>query len=222
MIFVLEKDLRLLLFVAGQSGLHGSLKTSTAKLSKFLGISQQTVSRKLRQLKGSELISLKAEPSGCTVSLTKQGIELLRSQFIALQGLFQPAKKKALFGTVKNGLGEGRYYISRPPYQKQFREALGFTPFFGTLNLAVGQAELAGFLLGMAPIEIAGFETDERSFGRIIAFNVLVEGKQPAAIIFPERAAHQKNEIEIISALNLRKKFGLKEGSKVSITAPNK
>ncbi len=209
-----------MLFLAEKSGLHGSLKTSTAKLSKILGMSQQTVSRKLRALRDSELISLKAEPSGCTVSLTKQGIGLLRSQFLTLQGIFQAPKKPVLCGTVKNGLGEGRYYISRPYYLKQFREALGFRPFFGTLNLAVEQAELAGFLSGLQSFEITGFETEERSFGKIIAFKVLVEGKQQAAIIFPERTVHAKNEIELIAACSLRKKFGLREGNRVSISLP--
>ncbi|MFA4855676.1 MAG: DUF120 domain-containing protein [archaeon] len=217
----MEKDQRLLLFLAEQSGLHGSLKTSTARLSRLLGMSQQTVSRKLRELRDYELISLKAEPSGCTVSLAKQGIELLRSQFLALQGIFQAPKKPVLFyGTVKNGLGEGRYYISRPSYLKQFKKVLGFRPFFGTLNLAVDQAELAGFLSGLQPFEIMGFETDERSFGKIIAFKVLAGEKQQAAIIFPERTAHPKGEIELIAPCSLRKKFSLKEGNRVSISRP--
>ena len=40
-------------------------------------------------------------------------------------------------------------------------------------------------------------KTEERSFGKIRAFKVLLEGKQSAAIILPERTAHAKNEIEL-------------------------
>ncbi len=208
-----------LLFLAVQSnGLHSLLKISTAKISKELGVSQQTVSRKLRELRKADFISLEASPSGCTISLTKKGIELLRFQFFSLQKLFQQGKSRVLHAKVKIGLGEGRYYISRPFYLKQFKKALGFKPFFGTLNLEVNQAELAGFASFLTSVEISGFETEERSFGKIKAFKVLVEGKQPAAIIFPERTAHKKNEVEVIASLNLRKKFGLKEGSKVSIS----
>jgi len=215
----LKDNAQFLLFLAVQSGgLHSVLKTSTAKISKELGISQQTVSRKLRELKESGLIFLNASPSGCSISLTTEGIELLRFQFFSLQKLFQQNKSKVLHGRVKIGLGEGRYYISRPFYLKQFKKFLGFRPFFGTLNLEIDQAELAGFVSAMPFIEILGFETGERSFGKIRAFKVLVEGKQPAAIIFPERTAHKKNEIEVISSLNLRKKFGLKEGSSVSVS----
>ena len=217
----MKNDAQFLLFLAVQSsGLHTVLKTSTAKISKELGVSQQTVSRKLRELSESGLISLNASPSGCRISLTNNGIELLRLQFFSLQKLFRQEKSRVLHGLVKIGLGEGRYYVSRPFYLKQFKKSLGFRPFFGTLNLEVDQAELAGFVSSMPLVEISGFETDERSFGKIRAFKVLVEGKQPAAIIFPERTAHKKNEVEVIASLNLRKKFGLKEGSKVSISRP--
>ena len=219
MTLILKDHAQFLLFLAVQSGgLHSVLKTSTAKISKELEISQQTVSRKLRELKKHELISMTASSSGCSISLTTEGIELLRFQFFSLQKLFQQNKSKVLHGKVKIGLGEGRYYISRPFYLKQFKKFLGFNPFFGTLNLEVDQAELAGFVSSLPSIEISGFETEERSFGKIRAFKVLVEGKQPAAIIFPERTAHKKNEVEIIASLNLRKKFGLKEGNKVSVS----
>ncbi len=215
----MKDDAQFLLFLAVQSGgLHSVLKTSTAKISKELLISQQTVSRKLRELKKQELISMDASPTGCNISLTNDGIELLRFQFFALQKLFQQSKSKVLHGKVKIGLGEGRYYVSMPFYLKQFKKLIGFKPFFGTLNLEVDHAELAGFVSSLPSIEIFGFETEERSFGKIRAFKVLIEGKQPAAIIFPERTAHKKNEVEIIASINLRKKFGLKEGSKVSVS----
>ncbi len=217
--FLLKNDAQFLLFLAVQSdGLHNVLKTSTAKISKEFGISQQTISRKLRELKRKKLILMDASPTGCTILLTTEGIDLLRLQFFSLRKLFQQGKSKVLHGKVKIGLGEGRYYVSRPFYLKQFKKLLGFNPFFGTLNLEVNQAELAGFVSALPSIEISGFETDERSFGKIRAFKVLVEGKQPAAIIFPERTAHKKNEVEIIASINLRKKFGLKEGSKVSVS----
>ncbi len=219
MTLFLKDDTQFLFFLAVQSdGVHSVLKTSTAKISKELEISQQTVSRKLRELKRDGLISMDASPSGCSISLTSDGIELLRLQFFALQKLFQQNKNRVLQGKVKIGLGEGRYYISRPFYLKQFKNLLGFKPFFGTLNLEVEQAELAGFVSALPSIEISGFETDERSFGKIRAFKVLVEGKQPAAILFPERTAHKKNEVEIIASINLRKKFGLNEGNKVRVS----
>jgi len=213
----LKQDRQLLLFLASKSGLYGRAKTSTAKIASGLGMSQQTASRKLRALEKAGLINLNASPKGCTVSLTGQGVECLKQQHLALNRLFQGGAKRALQGKVKDGIGEGKYYVSRPPYLKQFRKLLGFKPFFGTLNLAVSQAELNSFISSQAPAEIEGFKTEERSFGKIRAFPVLFQGKEKAAIIIPERATHPKNEIEIIAVSNLRKKFRLKEGSKAEV-----
>lgn len=210
-------DEQLLFFIASIAGARGTAKTSTALISKSLGCSQQSASRKLRALRNSGMIELHASAAGCTVSLSEKGTQLLKERHLFLQKIFSQKQQQRLEGKVKTGLGEGKYYISRQPYMQQFREKLGFRPFLGTLNLIVDEAELAGFLSGLKAIEISGFETEERSFGRILAFNVLVEGKQPGAIILPERTAHQKNEIEIISAVNLRKKFKLKEGGKATV-----
>ncbi len=231
-----KQDQQLLLFLASKSGLHGKARTSTSKIASNLGISQQTVSRKLRSLKNQGLINLVASPSGCTVSLTGQGIESLKYQHLTLHRLFHSKTKKELQGRIKIGLGEGKYYVSRPHYLKQFRKLLGFKPFFGTLNLVVSELELKAFLSGQASLEVEGFKTEERSFGKIDVFPVLFQGKkllgkvsskkrrmpsasgwEKAAIIVPERTAHPSNEIEVVAASNLRKKFKLKEGSKAEI-----
>jgi len=212
-------DEKLLVFLALQAGLHGSVKTSTARIAGHFRVSQQTASRKLRNLKKAGLIRLFAGPSGCTVSLAPEGARLLRADFLSLKQVFGPGTKKMLRGKIKDGLGEGRYYVSRPYYLKQFKNLLGFKPFFGTLNLIVDIAELNSFLLGLHPIKIEGFETDERSFGTIRAFKVTVQGKQQAALIMPERTAHPKNEIEVIAPTNLRKKFKLGQGRQVTLTA---
>jgi len=215
-----KQNEQLLLFLALQTGLHAKAKTSTAKIAKHFAISQQTASRKLRELHKEGLITLNASPTGCTVSLTKEGTELLRQQFLSLQRLFEKGRKRQLHGLVKNGLGEGRYYVSRPLYLKQFKKLLGAKPFLGTLNLVVDLPQLNSFLSGLPVIEIPGFKTEERSFGRIKAFRVSVEGKQQAAVIFPDRSAHAAKEIEVIASVNLRKKFKLKEGSKVLLKQP--
>jgi riboflavin kinase len=207
----------LLLFLASKAGLSGKAKTSTSRIASAMGISQQTASRKLRSLKKQGLINLNASPNGCTVSLTGQGVDSLKQQHLALHNLFHGRSKKGLKGRIKNGVGEGRYYVSRPPYLKQFRKLLGFKPFFGTLNLVVSQPELNSFLSGQSPLRIEGFKTEERSFGKIKAFPVLFQGKEKAAILIPERTVHPSNEIEIIAASNLRKKFRLKEGSKAEL-----
>ncbi len=144
---------------------------------------------------------------------------MLKERLLELQQLFKKTKNPRLSGTLKSGLGEGRYYVSRPFYLKHFKKLLGFKPFFGTLNLEVDETRLKSFLASINPLTVPGFETDERSFGKIRVFPVLVEGKQKAALVFPERTNHPKNEVELIAPLNLRKKLKLKDGSKVTLSA---
>ena len=213
-------DKELLVLIASHAGLRGRVRTSTAKIAPLLDYSQQTVSRKLRALKEEGLIELVSEPSGCIVSLTTEGVECLREEFTVLKALFEAGKKQVMAGRVKTGLGEGKYYVSRPHYVSQFKSSLGFKPFFGTLNLAVDPEKLDSFIFGLPSVTISGFKTDERTFGRIHAYRIAIEGKYLGAVIFPERTTHPKNEIEIISPVNLRKKLGLKEDSKVSFTSP--
>lgn len=215
---VFLEDEKLLLFLALKTGLLGKAKTSTSKISDVFGVSQQTASRKLRELKKQGLIGLNASPSGCEISITNKGISLLREDFLSLKNLFEGRSEARVFGTVKSGLGEGRYYISRHGYVKQFKKLLGFKPFFGTLNLTIPQQNIESFVSGLAPVSIKGFETPERSFGKITAFRIEVQGKQEAVLIIPERTTHSKNEVEVIAKINLRKKFKLKEGSKVSLS----
>ena len=213
---------KLLLFLASKAGPLGRAKTSTSAIAGHFGGSQQTASRKLRQLKSQGLIGLEASPAGCYVSITREGLSLLRENFLALQAVFGqgPGQKPSVSGTVKSGLGEGRYYVSRPHYLKQFTRLFGKRPFLGTLNLMIPEAELASFASGLAPVKISGFETRERSFGEITAFRVMVQGRQKAILAIPERTTHPKNEAEVIAVVNLRKKLGLKDGSKVVLSLP--
>ncbi|MBN2067632.1 MAG: DUF120 domain-containing protein [Candidatus Diapherotrites archaeon] len=209
-----EKNLEMLLFLAGLGAVQHEIRVSTAEAAAAMGISQQTASRKLRQLAADSIIELKATPSGCIVRISGRGSSQLRELHSGLQKIFSGKQGKKLSGRVKIGLGEGKYYVARKQYLEQFKRILGFKPFFGTLNLVVDASELRAFLAGMQPTQIKGFETTERSFGQIKAFKISVEGKEKAAVIFPERSVHPETEIEVIAPINLRKKFRLKEGSK--------
>jgi riboflavin kinase len=209
-------DEKLLFFIAKNARLHGTLSSSTATIARHLGISQQSVSRKLRVLRDNNFVTLDSSPKGINVTLTQTGISVLKSKYFEMKKLFSSKATERIVGEVKTGLGEGAYYVSRPGYSKQFKELLGFKPFPGTLNLIIDQAVLQSFLTGLEEVWLKGFKTKERSFGSITAFRVGV-GKCKAAIIFPERSSHAKNEIEVIAPVSLRAKMKLKEGSKVKV-----
>ena len=209
-----EKEL---LLIAKLAGLQGMLSTSTSKIARQLNTSQQTASRKLRLLEKQGLIELSSSPKGINAGLTPKAVSLLRKELAELESVFKPAVNPSISGTLKKGMGEGSYYMSQKKYADQFKKMLGFKPFAGTLNLLVNVAELEAFLSGLESEKVRGFDTGQRSFGAISTFKILVQKKHKAALIFPERSSHPKNEIEIIAKYNFRKKLGLKEGSRVTI-----
>jgi len=213
-----KPDFFLLLFLAKKTRLFNNVELSTCKIALEFGGSQQTVSRKLRRLKEAGFVNLVSSPRGCEISLTKKGIARVKEHFLELQGFFSGAKSiKSLEGTFSFGIGEGKYYIAQKQYLEKFSALLGFKPYLGTLNLIVDTEKLSRFLLGTEPVFIEGFETGERSFGSIKAFHVKIFGKTKGAIIIPERTKHEKNVIEIISPVYLRRKYRLKAGSKIKL-----
>ncbi|MBN1941225.1 MAG: CTP-dependent riboflavin kinase [Candidatus Diapherotrites archaeon] len=214
-----KPDFFLLLYLGKRAGLFNSFKTSTREISEELGVSQQTVSRKLRDLKSADWIALLSSPSGCEVSLTEKGLGAIRKHYLVLKKFFESKPKfRSITGVVCLGFGEGKYYISQKGYLGQFKELLGFKPYFGTLNLKVDEAALNNFLLNSKPVFVKGFSTLERSFGGLKLFKIRVFDSVSGAIVIPERTRHEKNVIEIIAPCNLRKKFKLKEGGKLKIS----
>lgn len=211
----MDENLSFLLYLAGKAGLFDSLKTSTIKISKDAGVSQQTVSRKLRELESLELIKRQASPEGIVIALDEKGIKLLEKNYGALKNIFEQKIQK-LTGTVEKGLGEGSYYVSI--YKKHIQEKLGFAPFIGTLNLSVNKAQAKNFLMQLKKIKIHGFQTKSRTFGAIDCYKVKISDKLDGAVIIPERTNHDESILEVIAPVSLRKKFNLIEGNKITLT----
>ena len=208
--------LELLLYIAKKEGLFGSLKSSTLSISKEMGISQQTISRKLKEMENKGLITRSASPNGLVISLDNKGRDLLQENYQELNQLFK-IKKRAINGIVQKGIGEGSYYVMQKQYQQEFKKKLGFAAFPGTLNLKINKEELAPFSANKKQIQINGFTTKTRSFGSIIAYKMKINNIE-AAIVKPERARHPEDIIEIIAPVNLRNSLKLNENSKVKLS----
>lgn len=213
-------DSTFLLLIAQRAGLNGSALLSTGAVAHALATSQQSASRRLRALENAGMINRSAGARGITVSLTKKGRDSLHAQFALMQSIFSAKNKsKKITGSVVSGLGEGSYYLSQPKYLAQLGEALGFTPFLGTLNLRISEAELKNFLEGMQPVFIGGFSAGGRTFGSSKCFAVKIGGSTEGAIVIPERTSHPSHIAEVIAPVNLRKKFSLQDGGKLSLEA---
>ncbi len=210
------EHMELLLYIAKKEGLFGSLNSSTLRISKELGISQQTISRKLREMEDISLIKRDVSPNGMRVSLNDKGREFLQKNYLELRQVFE-SKKAVICGSVGGGIGEGAYYVSQKRYQQQFKAKLGFNAFPGTLNLQVNKEELAQLLANKELIEIEGFRTKTRTFGALSCYKIKMKDND-AAIVRPERARHPADIVEIIAPVNLRQSLKLDEGDKAKIS----
>ncbi len=215
-------DINLLAYFAQRSGLFNVWNTNTGIIAKDLGISQQSVSRILRDLENSKHIVREASTSGVKISLAVNGRDALKKHYDELKNVFS-SEIKALSCKITSGLGEGKYYMSLLGYKKQFAAKLGFEPYEGTLNLEVDSAKVNNFLLNAECINISGFETKERTFGGLKAFNVKIKNiknnkrKVDGALIIPDRTHHDKNVVEVIADRNLRKTLKLDDNDLIEI-----
>ena len=203
---------KLLLFILEKAGLYGKCNVSTVSLASKFSVSQQTASMKLRQLEEKKLIRRIATNKGTRISLDEKGIGILKKMYNQLKKGFE--KKEELKGTLSRGIGEGKYYVKL--YSKRLEKAAGFAPYFGTLNIKAEPKTIKEFLFSIQPVIVDGFETDERSYGKITCYPVMIQNIQAAAI-FPERATHPPDIVEVIAPVCLREKLKLKDDDEVTI-----
>jgi len=197
-------------------------KISTEYLAGKLGTSQQTASRYLIELDNKGWIKRSITPEGCLIKITDSGIRELKKLYSTMSLLIEAAYPPSitLEGTVFTGLGEGAYYISKERYRKQFIERLGFDPYPGTLNIRLttdydvkARSELEAY----PAIEIEGFRNENRTFGPVKCYSVMIENKVKGALILALRSHYDTSVIEIIAPVFLRKHLKLKDGHKVKV-----
>jgi len=193
------------------------IEMTTAELGNLLGISQQSASRRLREMLKEELIEERRFGKKIWIRITKKGMDLLKKEAIEYRRIFEVAEGIEITGEVISGLGEGKYYIMKEGYYNQIKEKLFFEPYPGTLNVRVyaKDIEKVDLLKSLPGICIKGFVSEGRTFGNVKAFLCMINGKD-AALIIPERS-HYKDVVEVIADKNLREELNLKDGSIVDI-----
>lgn len=209
------KDLPLLLYIANKAGLHSTLSSSTVQLAADLDVSQQTVSRKLQELDEEGSIKKQTTSTGVTLGLTEKGKGKLRSLHGELLQIL--SQQTRLSGIIKDGLGEGKFYMGQEQYKQQFQSLLNFTPYPGTLNLAVDKNVTEVFLATKKQLYVSGFQTKERTFGGLKCYPILIAKKVAGAVIVPDRTTHMLDTVEIIAAVNLRTTLKLENGKEITI-----
>ena len=211
-----------LLKLAEMGAHRRTAKISTEYLAEKLGASQQTASRYLIELGNKGWIKRSITPEGCLIKITDAGVKELKKLYSNLRFLMEAAYPPSitLEGVAFTGLGEGAYYIAIDQYRKQFIEKLGFDPYPGTLNLKLTtdyDIKTHSELEGYPAIEIEGFRSENRTFGSVKCYPVIIENKVKGALISALRSHYDASVIEVIAPVFLRKHLKLKDGHKVKV-----
>jgi riboflavin kinase len=194
---------------------------TTTQLAAKLGKSQQLASKHLEEMESDGLVERLRSGGRTYVKLTKKGVATGESLHSTLSRVFgEQTKDLNLTGVVFSGLGEAAYYVSMKGYKNQFKSKLGYHPFPGTLNLRLDSSvdrKIRRDLSTSHGIHIDGFSDGKRTYGGAECFRAIINAKVEAAVLVIERTTHDDSVLEIISATNIRKRFGLKDGDKVNV-----
>jgi riboflavin kinase len=194
------------------------VELASAEFASLLDLSQQSASRRLIELTQARLVTREMGVRKQRILITEEGRGVLRSEHLLYRRLFEHQDAVVLTGTVKGGLGEGRYYISRPGYVTQFEKHLGWAPYPGTLNLELTGPEANKLLvLRRHPsIQVEPFTAEGRTFGGVTCHPATVQG-QPCAAILPHRS-HYTTTLEVIAPVRLRDALPCTDGQSLAVT----
>lgn len=211
-------DVEALKQLALLGAMEDQVELASGEFAKLIDVSQQTGSRRLIELTDQQLILREMGTRKQRIQVTSEGKNVLRDEFMLYQGLFEAQPNLQMEGTVEAGLGEGRYYLSRPGYEQQFEEKLGWKPYPGTLNLALDGAEANKLkFLKKRPVHIIeGFQAEGRTFGGVICNPATVNGIECAAIV-PNRT-HYTSKLELIAPVCLRDTIPTENGQMLQPT----
>jgi len=215
-------DVEALKQLALLGALDEAVEVSSAEFADLLGLSQQTASRRLIELTDGGLVAREMGVRKQRIRITEEGRGLLRAEHLLYRRLFEAQDRVEMRGTVRSGLGEGRYYLSRPGYVTQFQRLLGWTPYPGTLNLELAPAEANKLrFLRRHPVHtVEGFQAEGRTFGGVACHpaTVALPGGAPhaCATILPHRS-HYTTTLELVAPVGLRDTLPCADGQALEV-----
>lgn len=211
-------------FDDGDRRLDDPVKLSCAHLADELETSAQTASRRLRRLEEAGLLTRDPVADGQWVTVTEDGLRMLRQEFERYRRLFADPPIVELVGRVTTGMGEGRHYITLDGYMRQFEDRLGYEPYPGTLNLELTDESVRrrSALEGTTSIPIDGWSDEDRTYGPATCYPAVVEADQgrtveQAHVIEPVRTHHDDSSLEVIAPMNLRDTLDLADGDRLLV-----
>ena len=198
-------------------GMDDYVAVSSRELGDTLEMSQQSASKRILELLDQGLIVRDLGARKQRIKLTPAGIDALKKEYNEYRRIFELTDHITIHGSVKDGMGEGGYYIGQKGYVDQFVDKLGFKPYSGTLNVCVDKEDVGKLdvIRGTAGIYINGFTDEGRSFGAVIAYKAKIKNIDCAGVV-PERS-HYVDVIEIICQYHLRRTLSIGTGDRVDV-----
>ena len=210
-------DVEALKQLALLGGLDHPVEIASAEFARLLELSQQSGSRRLIELAEAHLIQREMGVRKQRIQITPAGRAVLEAEHQLYERLFAPRGTIEVRGTVKTGLGEGRYYLSRPGYKDRFRAFLGWEPYPGTLNLELAPSDVhaVGAMRRFPQHVVPSFQAEGRTFGGVNVNSAAV-GAQACAAILPHRT-HYTTTVELIAPLRLRDAIPCQDGDELRV-----
>ena len=154
------------------------------------------------------------------LQITNTGREELLRVFSNLEAAFTPIQDEIIIeGRLVTGLGEGAYYVD--VYASRLRDALGFKPHLGTLNVKIiddDSRRAIGRMKNTPPLVVNGFRHKGRTFGDVICYRVRVNNEIEAAVVMAQRTHHSEDILEVVAPVDIRKALNMEDNSKVTLT----
>ncbi|MEM1620082.1 MAG: DUF120 domain-containing protein [Fervidicoccaceae archaeon] len=213
------RELKLVAFLVLCMEGKSKIWTTQSRIASLAGVSQQSVSRLLRELEKLGYVSRRISRRGELLELTPLGVKALEELHSMIASVVEGSRGVLLLeGVVVSGLGEGRFYLSRREYSEVLEKILGFKPFPGTLNVRLaGESVWKRAALDVGGRFVPGFEDETRTYGGVRVYRARINGYEPAGLVLPERTSHPKSVVELVAPVSLRRVLGLKDGDVVSI-----
>jgi riboflavin kinase len=206
--------------LANKGAIHSKKALTTRELGEILCISQQTASRRIAQCVEEGYLNRIHTAEGMLLQISENGKSELLRVAANLEAAFAPVEDSIVIeGRLVTGLGEGAYYVE--VYSDRLREALGFKPHLGTLNVKVTDEEsrrAIGRMRNSPPLVVSGFRYKGRTFGDVICYRVRVNDKIEAAIVMAQRTHHSEDILEVIAPFNIRKALNINDDDRVTLT----
>jgi riboflavin kinase len=218
---MITPDIWFTLFSLSKKGaIHTKTILTTRELGEMMGISQQTASRRVSFCVDEGFVTRIHTAEGMLLQITDRGRQELIKIMTSLEIAFTPPQDEIVIeGQIVTGLGEGAYYID--VYSTKLRNALGFKPHLGTLNVKVINDEsrkAVGRMKNSPPLVLSGFRHKDRTFGDVICYRVKVNDEIEGAVVIAQRTHHSENILEVVAPVDIRSALKLEDDDMVKLT----